>query len=209
MHPVAIASSRSRGRPAEDKLDRCHELWHQVRPELEARRYRGLTIKGLARACNLSPAGLYHYFSSKEDFVFFPLLEEAEYCERMTAALNALPPDAGVRLRAAVTLAVSAHVDLMLAAELAAEAGRLETYRPFLLEKYDAARGILADMLHCAKPFVPASALGETSDRVIALIAGWYWSGRPGGPEAVIRSIGSEIDALNSTGAELIENSAG
>jgi AcrR family transcriptional regulator len=206
MHAVKLV--RSRGRPAQDRLDRCAELWRQVRPELEARRYHGLTIKLLARACNLSPAALYHYFRSKDDFVFFPLSAQSEYCERQTAPLDALPPDPDIRLSAAIRLAVSAHVDLSLAAELAAEAGRLDMYRPYLLEHYDGARNILVDMLRCARPYVGLTTASEAADRIIALIAGWYWSGRPGGQEAVVRSIESEIEAMSQSGPELIENSA-
>ena len=33
--------------------------------------YRGATIKALAHACGLSPASLYHYFSSKEDMATY------------------------------------------------------------------------------------------------------------------------------------------
>ena len=33
--------------------------------------YRGATIKALAHACGLSPASLYHYFSSKEDLATY------------------------------------------------------------------------------------------------------------------------------------------
>lgn len=206
---MAIANSRPRGRPAEDKLDRCAELWRKVRPELQARRYRGLTIKVLARACNLSPSALYHYFRSKDDFIFFPLSATSEYCERQTAPLAGLPPDPGVRLRAALALAVSAHVDVSLASELATEAGRLDIYRPYLLEHYDSARGILADMLRCAKPFLDAHASEQAADRIVALIAGWYWSGRTGGQDAVMRTIDSEIEGLSPARAQLIENSAG
>jgi AcrR family transcriptional regulator len=204
MHPVKMA--RSRGRPAQDRLDRCAELWRQVRPELEQRRYRGLTIKLLARACNLSPAALYHYFRSKEDFVFFPLRAESEYCERQTAPLEALPPDPDIRLRAAIRLAVSAHVDLSLAAELAAEAGRLDLYRPYLLEHYDGARATLVDMLRCARPSIDMLTASETADKIVALIAGWYWSGRPGGQDAAVRSVESEIEALSRPSPQLIEN---
>lgn len=192
-------AARARGRPAENRLERCAELWRQARPELETRRYRGLTIKVLARACNLSPAALYHYFRGKEDFVFFPLRADPGYCERLAGTLGMLPDDPDVRLHAAVRMAVGAHMDLMLAAELAAEAGRLDQYRPGLLAKYDAARRILADLLLCARPVSGASATEAAADRIVALIAGWYWSGRQGGPEAVMRSIGSEIDALGPT----------
>lgn len=206
---MAIASSRHRGRPALDKLDRCAELWRQVRPELEARRYRGLTIKLLARACNLSPSSVYHYFGSKDEFIFFPLSATSEYCERQMAPLATLPPDPGIRLRAALAIAVSAHVDLSLAAELATEAGRFDVYRPYLLERYDLARGILAGMLLCAKPSLEAPVAEQAADRIVALIAGWYWSGRTGGQDAVIRTLDAEIEALSPARVELIENSPG
>ena len=207
MHPVALVSSRPRGRPSEDKLARRADMWKRVRPELEARRYRGLTIKGLARACNLSPSALYHYFRSKEEFVLFPLSADSGYCERLAAPLDAVR-DPDVRLRVAIGIAVSAHLDLSLASELAAEAGCLEQYRPYLLEKYDDGRQMFADLLRSAKPFLDASAADQIADRIVALIAGWYWSGRQGGSEAVIESVQTEIDALGWTAPELIENHA-
>ena len=208
MHPVATVSPRARGRPSEDKLERCADLWQRVRPELEAHRYRGLTIKGLARACNLSPSALYHYFRSKEEFILFPLSVDSGYCERLAAPLQALS-DPDVRLRAAIGIAVGAHLDLSLASELAAEVGCLERYRPYLLEKYEDGRHMFADMLRSAKPFLDPGTADQIADRIVALIAGWYWSGRPGGSEAVIQTVQSEVDALGRTAPELIENYAG
>lgn len=51
-----------------DPLDaRRRELFARAAPVFRRYGYRGATIKALAHACGLSPAGLYHYVGSKEE----------------------------------------------------------------------------------------------------------------------------------------------
>ena len=54
------------------RLDaRRRELFAMAAPVFRREGYRGATIKALAHACGLSPASLYHYFSSKEDLATY------------------------------------------------------------------------------------------------------------------------------------------
>jgi AcrR family transcriptional regulator len=46
---------------------RRYDLFLLAAPVFERHGFRGATIRALAHACHLSPAGLYHYFSSKEE----------------------------------------------------------------------------------------------------------------------------------------------
>src|SRR5262245_52090786 len=47
------------------------ELFALAAPVFRRDGFRGSTIKALAHACGLSPASLYHYFGSKEDFATY------------------------------------------------------------------------------------------------------------------------------------------
>ncbi len=50
---------------------RRRELFAMAAPVFRRDGYRGATIKAVAHACGLSPASLYHYFSSKEDLATY------------------------------------------------------------------------------------------------------------------------------------------
>jgi len=52
---------------------RGRELFALAAPVFRQYGYRGATIKALAHACRLSPAGLYHYFGSKEELATYIL----------------------------------------------------------------------------------------------------------------------------------------
>jgi AcrR family transcriptional regulator len=57
---------------AADPLDRRRrELFRLAAPVFREHGYRGSTIKALAHACRLAPAGVYHYFSSKADLATY------------------------------------------------------------------------------------------------------------------------------------------
>ncbi|MDQ6882813.1 MAG: TetR/AcrR family transcriptional regulator [Candidatus Dormibacteraeota bacterium] len=192
---MALAVVRPRGRPTEDRVERCAAIWRAVAPEIRKRRYRGVTIKSLARVCHLAPASLYHYFPSKEDLILYPLQSYAQFCERAVARLELLPADPRARLNAYLEIAIGLHVDLTLAAELAAEAGLQQRYRSALVEKYDRARRVLTRLIATAYPTMSAESASGLADRLVALVAGWYSSGRRGGTDSVVHACQSEIDA--------------
>jgi AcrR family transcriptional regulator len=61
-------------RQLDDPLDaRRRELFALAAPVFRRHGYRGSTVKALAHACGLSPAGLYHYFGSKEELATYLL----------------------------------------------------------------------------------------------------------------------------------------
>jgi len=200
---VALALTRPRGRPAEDRFDRRAEIWRAIAPELRRLRYRRVTIKHLARTCHLAPSSLYHYFGSKEELILHPLQPDADYCERAVAQLELLPASPHVRLDAFLEIATRLHVDLMLVAELAAEAGLQQRYRAVMVQKYDKARSVLGSLIAAAYPGMPSNAASGVADRVVALVAGWYASGRDGGTESILRASRSEVEALAT---QLTEN---
>lgn len=68
---------------------RRYELFTLAAPVLRERGYRGSTIRALAHACHLSPAGLYHYFESKAALATYPL-----WAPRMRWETTFVDPDA-------------------------------------------------------------------------------------------------------------------
>jgi len=52
---------------------RRYELFFLAAPVFERHGYRGATVRALAHACHLSPAGLYHWFESKAALATYPL----------------------------------------------------------------------------------------------------------------------------------------
>lgn len=78
---------KNRGRPSEDRFARRSEIYNRVAPLVLERGAQALTMRELARAALMSPGGLYHYFSSKRELLFFPLLPDTcqEQYERFQA----------------------------------------------------------------------------------------------------------------------------
>ena len=56
-----------------EAYQRRYELFFLAAPVFERHGYRGSTIRALAHACHLSPAGLYHWFDSKADLATYLL----------------------------------------------------------------------------------------------------------------------------------------
>ena len=71
--------ARTRGRPPEDRFLRQREIFEAVPPLLKRRGARGLTMRAAAAAACMSVGGLNHYFPTKADLLFWPLL--ATTCE--------------------------------------------------------------------------------------------------------------------------------
>ena len=71
--------TRKRGRPPEDRFLRQREIFQAVLPLLKRRGARALTMRDAAAASCMSVGGLNHYFATKADLLFWPLLPAA--CE--------------------------------------------------------------------------------------------------------------------------------
>jgi AcrR family transcriptional regulator len=102
-----------------DPLDvRRREVFALAAPVFRAHGYRGATIKALAHACHLSPAGLYHYFTSKADLATYivrrPHLEW--HSVHVDPAVDPL-----VQLRGMIELAIRELPDFLLALDMADE----------------------------------------------------------------------------------------
>ena len=103
----------------QDPLDaRRRELFKLAAPVFRAHGYRGATVKALAHACHLSPAGLYHYFDSKADLATYvvrqPHLDWGNV--HVDPAFDAL-----AQLRGMIDLAIGELPDFLLALDMAEE----------------------------------------------------------------------------------------
>lgn len=128
------------GRPAYDPFRHRHELYAKAAPVFRAFGYRQVTMKALAHACDVSAPALYRYFPSKLEFALFPLQEPPQgYCTMLLNEAADAHRDPLRGLRAALLAAVS-HVDLVvLAVQLAIEAGRddIDVFSPRRLAYLD------------------------------------------------------------------------
>ena len=102
-----------------DPLDgRRRELFKSAAPVFRANGYRGTTIKALAHACHLSPAGLYHYFDSKADLATY--LVRQPHLDWSTVHVDpAVDPLA--QLRGMIDLAIEELPDFLLSLDMAEE----------------------------------------------------------------------------------------
>lgn len=102
-----------------DPLDRRRrELFRLAAPVFRDHGYRGATIKALAHACHLTPAGLYHYFTSKADLATYVVRQP-----RMDWRSVYVDPDREpiVQLSEFLDLAIRELPDFLLALDLAEE----------------------------------------------------------------------------------------
>ena len=102
-----------------DPLDRRRrELFRLAAPVFRDHGYRGATIKALAYACHLTPAGLYHYFTSKADLATYVVRQP-----RMDWRSVYVDPDREpiVQLSEFLDLAIRELPDFLLALDLAEE----------------------------------------------------------------------------------------
>lgn len=73
---MTLARQRTVIRGHADLRRRRQQLFRAASPAFRAFGYRQVTLKVLARACDLSIPGLYRYFPSKRDFAAYPLSPE-------------------------------------------------------------------------------------------------------------------------------------
>jgi AcrR family transcriptional regulator len=104
---------------AVEPLDRRRrELFRLAAPVFRDHNYRGATIKALAHACHLTPAGLYHYFTSKADLATYIVRQP-----RMDWRSVYIDPgrEPIVQLSEFLDLAIRELPDFLLALDLAEE----------------------------------------------------------------------------------------
>jgi AcrR family transcriptional regulator len=136
-------------------FDRRWQLYRSAAPVFERHGFRGATVDGLARACFMSPAGLYHYFPSKAAFALFPLTTQGGLCQAWHRVQVGLPAEADplFQVHAIVDFVATLEPEVRLAFRLNREMVSDGRYERAVAATVLAAR---ADWLELARSIVPA-----------------------------------------------------
>jgi AcrR family transcriptional regulator len=152
-----------------DLLDvRRRELYALAAPVFRASGYRGATIKALAHACHLSPAGLYHYFTSKADLATY--IVRRPHLEWQTVHVDPAV-DPLVQLRGMIDLAIRELPDFLLALDMADELdvpGMARLRRGLFAE----GEAIIGRYIAAVRPNMTQAAAREVAGLVLALLVG-------------------------------------
>jgi AcrR family transcriptional regulator len=161
---------------------RRREIFRLAAPVFRAYGYRGTTIKALAHACHLSPAGLYHYFDSKADLATY--IVRQPHLDWRTVHVNPAV-DPLVQLRGMVDLAIRELPDFLLALDMAEE---LEVPGMAGLRRALFAEGeaVFGRYIAAVRPSMAPQAARELARLVLALLIGSYEIG-DGVPATVAR----------------------
>jgi AcrR family transcriptional regulator len=135
-------------------FDRRWKLYRSAAPVFERHGFRGATVDGLARACFMSPAGLYHYFSGKAAFALFPLTTQGGLCQDWHRLQVRLPSDADplFQVHAVIAFVTALEPDVSLAFRLSREMVSDRRYERAVATTVLEAR---AEWLELARSIVP------------------------------------------------------
>ena len=149
---------------------RRRDIFRLAAPVFRAYGYRGTTIKALAHACHLSPAGLYHYFDSKADLATYVVRQP--HLEWRTVHVDPAV-DPLVQLRGMIDLAIRELPDFLLALDMADE---LEVPGMAGLRRGLFAEGeaIFGRYIAAVRPSMAPQAARDLARLVLALLIGSY-----------------------------------
>ena len=159
---------------------RRRELYKLAAPVFREHGYRGATIKALAHACHLAPAGLYHYFASKADMATYvvrqPHLDwRSVYIDPATDPLG--------QLSGFLDLAILELPDFLLALDLAEELqlpGIMRIRRAMFAE----GEAVFGRYLAAVRPGLTPDAARELARLILTLLVGSHEIGRGVEPDA-------------------------
>ena len=152
---------------------RRYELFVLAAPVFREHGYRGATIRALAHACHLSPAGLYHYFGSKEQLATYPL-----WAPRMRWETTWLDPgadpleqvrdliDSGIRNVPLYLLAIRLHEEIHGPSDARTRAA---TFRE--------GEDVFGRMIHAAHPGLTREDATDLGRHLVATLVGSAFSG--------------------------------
>lgn len=162
---------------------RRYELFILAAPVFERHGYHGSTIRALAHACHLSPAGLYHYFDSKAELATW-LLRGPKMSWETTFVDPELEPLE--QLRQLIEISISSLPVYLLALRLAdeIEAGESRRDRTAGFREGEAVYGRL---IHASAPSMSRDRASSVARHVLAVLIGTASIGLDAEPAAAIR----------------------
>jgi AcrR family transcriptional regulator len=166
---------------ASEPLDRRRrELYNLAAPVFREHGYRGATIKALAHACHLAPAGLYHYFDSKADLA--TCLIRGPHLDWRSVYID---PDVDPlrQLSDFVDLAILELPDFLLALDLAEEL-RLPEIKRIRRAMFTEGEAVFGRYLAAVRPGLTPDAARVLARLILALLVGSHEIGRGAQPDA-------------------------
>ena len=159
---------------------RRRELYKLAAPVFREHGYRGATIKALAHACHLAPAGLYHYFASKADLATY-VVRQPHLDWRSVYIDPAIDPLR--QLSGFLELAILELPDFLVALDLAEELqlpGIMRIRRAMFTE----GTTVFGRYLAAVRPGLTPDAARELARLILSLLVGSHEIGRGVEPDA-------------------------
>lgn len=166
--------------PAQAVDRRRRGLFKLAAPVFREHGYRGATVKALAHACDLTPAGLYHYFASKADMATY-LVRQPHLDWRSVYIDPAIDPLR--QLSGFVDLAILELSDFLLALDLAEEV-QLPGVTRIRRAMFTEGESVFGRYLAAVRPGLTPEAARELARLVLAVLVGSHEIGRGATPEA-------------------------
>ena len=164
---------------------RCRELFALAAPVFRRYGYRGATIKALAYACGLSPASLYHYFSSKEELATYILRRP-----RLDWDSTWVDPDTEplLQLSQLLDLSVAELPNYLLALRLADEIAGSAPVSGSHERTFREGEAIFARLVAASAPELSRSEATGIARDVLSAMVGSAVLGLDAEPEAAVRA---------------------
>jgi AcrR family transcriptional regulator len=195
-----------------EPLDRRRrELYRLAAPVFREHGYRGATIKALAHACHLAPAGLYHYFASKADLATY-VVRQPHLDWRSVYIDPAIDPLR--QLSGFLDLAILELPDFLVALDLAEELqlpGIMRIRRAMFTE----GATVFGRYLAAVRPGLTPDAARELARLILALLVGSHEIGRGVEPDAaalrdrIVRVLRAELVPVAANSARFDRIMAG
>jgi AcrR family transcriptional regulator len=170
---------------------RRYELFMLAAPVFAKHGFKGATVRALAHACHLSPAGLYHYFDSKEE-----LATHALRSPRAGWDATFVEPgrDPLVQLREMLELAVGQLQVYMLSLRMLQEIGDPSAAR-IRQATFREGEQMIGRFVNAAAPALQREAALELARLLIAVFVG-----------SAVSGLDSEAPALRARAAGLLRD---
>jgi AcrR family transcriptional regulator len=170
---------------ADEHHGRRYQLFMLAMPVFAEHGFRGATIRELAHACHLSPAGLYHYFRSKAELATYALRSPRAGWDRTYIDPSTDPL---LQLRAMLALSIQQLPTYMLSLRMLEEIGDPGADRLKSATFRDGEQ-MIARFISAVAPALARDDAEETSRLLIAVLVGSALAGLDDDTSAIRRRL--------------------